>query len=32
MKKLVEWTVWLVFAEGPGEWSRKEWVCRTNRQ
>lgn len=30
MKKLLEWTVWLVFAERPGEWDRKEWVCNRN--
>lgn len=28
MKKLLEWIVWLVFAEHPGEWGRKEWVCK----
>jgi len=28
MKKLSEWIVWLVFAERPGEWGRKEWVCK----
>jgi len=27
MKKLSEWIVWLVFAERPEEWGRKEWVC-----
>ena len=32
MRILMEWTVWLVFAERPGEWGRKEWVCRINRQ
>jgi hypothetical protein len=30
MKKLLEWTIWLVFAERPGEWGRKEWVCSRN--
>jgi hypothetical protein len=29
MKKLSEWFVWLVFAERPGEWGRKEWVCKS---
>jgi len=29
MKKLSEWVVWLVFAERPGEWGRKEWVCKS---
>ncbi len=28
MKKLSEWIVWLVFAERPREWGRKEWVCK----
>ncbi|MEY3485729.1 MAG: hypothetical protein RLZZ586_1456 [Pseudomonadota bacterium] len=32
MKILVGWLIWLVFAERPGEWGRKEWVCRINRQ
>ncbi|MEY3724249.1 MAG: hypothetical protein RLZZ365_184 [Pseudomonadota bacterium] len=28
MKKLLELIVWLVLAERPGEWCRKEWVCK----
>jgi hypothetical protein len=32
MRKLIEWGIWLVFAERPGEWDRKEWVCRISRQ
>lgn len=32
MRKLIEWGILLVFAERPGEWDRKEWVCRISRQ
>jgi hypothetical protein len=28
MRTLLEWAIWLIFAERPGEWDRKEWVCR----
>ena len=32
MRTLMEWAIWLIFAERPGEWDRKEWGCRISRQ
>jgi hypothetical protein len=28
MKKMRDFLIWLVFGEYPGEWGRKEWVCK----
>jgi len=32
MRTLMEWAIWLIFAERRAEWDKKEWVCRISRQ